>query len=145
MRMQLPAYLGERRRDTTHDVPVPFACGDDALGPPLKKRVLQCALSRVCGMCGRPLSWGATFVGSPEEAEENSFHFPPLHLDCAEAALELYPPLGMPVLGQDEVLPTWALVVTGGFELVRPVSRGGDMRVSFVTNSVSEQRQVTPG
>ena len=71
---------------TSYDVPVPFACGD-VLGPPVKKLVLQCALSRICGMCGRPLSWGAAFVGSPEEAEANAFHFPPLHQACADEAL----------------------------------------------------------
>ena len=138
----LPGPLAERPRDTTYDVPVPFACGE-ALGAPVKKLVLQCALSRICGLCGRSLSWGVTFVGSPEEAEANAFHFPPLHEACADAALATYPRLGVPVLGQAVPLDTWALVVTGGFELVRPTSRGGDMRVHFTANAVSDRRTIT--
>ncbi|QWZ07270.1 hypothetical protein KRR39_17625 [Nocardioides panacis] len=138
----LPRALAERPRDATYDVPVPFACGDDALGAPLKRRVLQCALSRVCGLCGRSLSWGVTFVGSPAEGEAGAFLFPPSHRECAEAALLLYPRLGVPVLGQDAPLAEWAVLVTGGFELVRPASRQGDMRVRFTANSVSERRTV---
>ncbi len=140
--LPLPPDLAERPRDATYDVPVPFVCGDDALGAPVKKRVLQCALSRICGLCGRSLSWGVTFVGSPAEGEAGSFHFPPSHRECAEAALVLYPRLGVPVLGQDVLLAEWAVVVTGGFELVRPASRQEDMRVRFTANSVSERRTV---
>jgi hypothetical protein len=140
--LPLPHDLAARPRDATYDVPVPFACGDEALGVPLKKRVLQCALSRVCGMCGRSLSWGVTFVGSAAEDEAGAFHFPPSHRECAQAALQLYPRLGVPVLGQDAALEEWAVVVTGGFELVRPAKRQGDMRVWFTANSVSERRTV---
>ena len=48
------------------------------------------------------------------------------------------------MLGQEGLLDTWALVVTGGFELVRPMSRGGDMRVHFSADAVSDRRTVTP-
>ena len=140
----LPEPLADRPRDATYDVPVPFACGE-ALGPPQKRLVLQCALSRICGLCGRSLSWGVTFVGSLEEATANAFHFPPLHEACAETALELYPRLGVAVLGHGVRVDEWALVVTGGFELVRPTSRDGDMRVHFSANSVSGRRTVTSG
>ncbi len=143
--VRLPAELAERQRDPAYDVPVPFACGDETLGAPVKKRVLQCALSRICGLCGRSLSWGVTFVGSLEEAGANAFHFPPLHQECAEAALDVYPRLGVPVLGQDAPLDEWVLVVTGGFELVRPASRQEDMRVTFTANSVTERRTVSAG
>lgn len=143
--VQLPAALAARQHDPAYDVPVPFACGDEALGAPVKKRVLQCALSRICGLCGRSLSWGVTFVGSAEEADANAFHFPPLHQACAEAALAVYPRLGIPVLGQEGPVDEWVLVVTGGFELVRPVSRQEDMRVSFTANSVTERRTVSAG
>ena len=149
--------LSERRHDLRHDVPVPFASdphsgygvdhtqpatGPADLGSVVRARAIQCALSRVCGLCGRSLSWGVTFVGSPAEDEAGAFHFPPSHRECAEAALQLYPRLGVPVLGQDAALEEWAVVVTGGFELVRPASRQGDMRVWFTANSVSERRTV---
>ena len=146
MSVPVPAELLERPRDLRYDVPVPFACQDDTgafdHGGVVKKRVVQCALSRICGLCGRSLTWGVTFLGSAGEAEENLFHFPPLHRECAEAALGLYAPLGVPVLGQQLVLHEWALVVTGGFELVRPASRDGDMRMGFRTNSATEELRV---
>jgi hypothetical protein len=141
-----PADLLDRPRDLRYGVPVPFACQDDEgrfeHGVLVKARVVQCALSRVCGLCGRSLSWGVTFLGSPEEADANVFHFPPLHRGCAEAALDLYAPLGVPVLGQSLVVHEWALVVTGGFELIRPESRAGDMRMRSGPNSVTEGRRI---
>jgi len=143
----LPADLAERPYHLRYGVPVPFVCeADDGtvdLGEVVKKRVVQCALSRICGLCGRSLSYGVTFLGSPEEAEANLFHFPPLHRECAEAALDLYPRLGVPVLGQLLVLHEWAMVVTGGFELVRPESREGDMRMAFRMNSPTEDVRVS--
>jgi hypothetical protein len=145
----LPADLAERPYHLRYGVPVPFACeaedGTVDLGEVVKKRVVQCALSRICGLCGRSLSYGVTFLGSPEEAEANLFHFPPLHRACAEAALELYPRLGVPVLGQLLVLHEWAMVVTGGFELIRPQSREGDMRMAFRMNSPTEDLRVATG
>jgi hypothetical protein len=146
MTAPVPPDLAERPRAGRYDVPAPFACESDDgtvdLGAVVKKRAIQCALSRICGLCGESLTWGVTFLGSPAEADDNLFHFPPLHQECAEAALELYPPLAVPVLGQQLVLHEWALVVTGGFELIRPASRKSDMRMSFRTNSATEDRRV---
>lgn len=154
--------LSERRHDLRHHVPVPFASdpfagygldhrrqptGPTDLGHVVKARAVQCALSRVCGLCGMSLSTGpsasTTFVGSVTEAEDNTFAFPPMHPDCAAFALDTYPALGVPVLGQRLVLATWAVVVTGGFELDRPAERGAP--VLFHPNSVTSRETVTPG
>jgi len=139
--------MDNRARDGRFGVPIPFVSehedGSVDLGRVVKKRAIQCALSRICGLCGISLEWGVTFLGSPREADSNAFHYPPLHLACAQAALEVYPSLGVPVLGQTEKLTEWAHVVTGGFELERPASRQGDPRVVFHANSVSEDRRVS--
>ena len=154
--------LSERRHDLRHDVPVPFASdpfagygvdhraeptGPADLGAVVMARAIQCALSRVCGLCGMSLSTGpstgTTFVGSATEAQANTFAFPPMHPDCAQFALETYPPLGVPVLGQPLVLDQWTAVVTGGFELERPTERGAP--VVFHPNSVTGTRTVTTG
>ena len=153
--------LSERRHDLRHDVPVPFASDPYAgygadhrkqptrpadLGAVVKARAIQCALSRVCGLCGLSLATGrpaaTTFLGSVAEADANTFTFPPMHLDCVELALDTYPALGVPVLGQRIVLAEWAVVVTGGFELERPAERGAP--VLFHPNSVSSRATVTP-
>ena len=62
--------LSERRHDLRHDVPVPFASDPHAgygvdhrqeptgpadLGAVVKARAIQCALSRICGLCGKSL------------------------------------------------------------------------------------------
>lgn len=152
--------LSERRHDLRHGVPVPFASdehsgynvdhreppsGPAELGAVVKARAIQCALSRICGLCGLSMSGTTTFVGSPEEADANAFVFPPMHPDCAAYALETYPALGVPVLGQPLVVREWVVVETGGFELERPARRGPDMRVLFHPNSVTDTRTVTVG
>ena len=109
---RLRVDLSERRHDLRHDVPVPFASdpfagyGTDHRLPPtgpvdlggvVKARAIQCALSRVCGLCGLSLATGpaaaTTFLGSVAEADANTFAFPPVHMDCAELALDTYPAL----------------------------------------------------
>jgi len=144
--VDVPPALAERPTDPSYGVVVPFACERDdgpfTIAHLNRKRLIQCALSRICGLCGRSLTWGVTFLGSPQEADEELFHFPPLHRECAEAALELYPPLRVAGLGQQLVLDEWAMVVTGGFELIRPESRDGDMRVAFRPNSATEDRRI---
>ncbi len=152
--------LSERRHDLRHGVPVPFASDPHAgygadhrvtptgpadLGAVVRARAIQCALSRVCALCGLSLSGATTFVGTVEEAEANAFRLPPMHPDCAELALDTYPRLGVPVLGQPVVQAAWAVVVTGGFDLERPARRGPDMHVLFHPNSVTSTRTVTAG
>ncbi len=148
--------LSERRHDLRHDVPVPFASdrhagygvdhrqeptGPADLGAVVKARAIQCALSRVCSLCGLSMSGPTTFVGSPQEGEANTFGFPPMHVDCAEFALATYPQLRVPVLGQELVHDDWTVVTTGGFDLERPTERGAP--VLFHPNSVTATETVT--
>jgi hypothetical protein len=141
----LPAVLAERPVDPSYGVPVPFACERDdgpySLGALNRKRVIQCALSRICGMCGLSLRNPVVFIGTADDADRNDFRVPPLHLECARAALELYPPLSAPVLGYSRRSPTWALVVTGGFELERPTARWEP--VTFRPNSITSDERVS--
>ena len=87
--------------DFEFDVPVPFACTQDFKaggGGTVRhvnhKRVPQCALSRICGMCGETLGRPLAFLGTELEVGRNAFHFPPLHEGCAEAAGGLYVAVG---------------------------------------------------
>ena len=126
-------------------MPVPFACGTDtgdAGGgtPPSarvldKRRVTQCALSRICGVCGAGLGRPIAFLGSPVEVGRNAFHFPPSHSECAEALLAAYAGVTEPVLGQDEVAP-WVLVTTASFEFVRANRDDLDRRPTFQPNQI---------
>lgn len=97
-----------------------FAWPDDVLA---KSKVTQCALSRVCGGCGRPLGRPIAFVGTTEEVGRNAFHTPPLHTTCAEDVRRAFD-------------PTWEVVLTGGFEFVRAGRDDADPRPTFQPNSL---------
>ena len=97
-----------------------FAWADGALD---KKLVTQCALSRVCGGCGQSLGRPVAFVGTDDEVGRNTFHAPPMHPTCADDV-------------RTEFDPTWQLVLTSGFEFVRPAKEDDDRRVRFVPNSL---------
>ena len=90
-----------------------------------RERVTQCALSRVCGSCGRPLGRPVAFVGTPQEVGRNAFYAPPLHLECATALLALP--------GADA---TWKVLTTSGFEFVRPGRDEVEEHPTFQPNSV---------
>lgn len=96
-----------------------FAC--DEAGELVKARVTQCALSRICGVCGRSLGRPVHLVGTPAERDRAAFHFPPVHAECVPR---------VPVDGPVET------VVTSGFEFVRPERSWTDRRPVFSPNSV---------
>jgi hypothetical protein len=142
-----PRSFAELLRDDELGIPVPFACGvpdpyADPAGPAPsareldRRRVTQCALSRVCGVCGAGLGRPIAFLGSADEVGRNAFHFPPSHVSCAEALAAAYAGLAVPVLGQHEAVGAWRLVTTGGFEFVRPTREDVDRRPTFQPNSL---------
>jgi hypothetical protein len=138
--------------DPEFGVPVPFACsldfaagGGGTVRRVNHKRVPQCALSRICGMCGETLGRPIAFLGTELEVGRNGFHFPPMHVECAEKARTLYADLpanalgigGREALGEagDEPHEPWVLVTTSGFEYVRPSTEQLDRRPVFEPNS----------
>ena len=106
-----------------------------------KRKVTQCALSRICGVCAESLARPVAFLGTPDEAGRNEFHFPPSHVACAEAALEVWGPSSA-ALGQPSAPESWVLITTSGFEFVRPTPEWEDKRPVFSPNSVIEDRRL---
>lgn len=98
---------------------------EGGLGALVGRRVTQCALSRICGVCAESLGRPVVFVGTPKEVARNAFHAPPLHGDCADALLR--------DPGAD---PEWEIVTTAGFEFVRPSREDEDRRPTFQPNSL---------
>lgn len=120
---------------------IPFASmGDLGLD---KRKVTQCALSRICGVCAESLSRPVAFLGSVVEADRNQFHFPPMHPGCAEVAIETWTGGSSAALGHPSAPESWALVTTSGFEYVRPTSEWEDRRAVFAPNSVIEDRRLS--
>ncbi|WP_370249725.1 hypothetical protein [Nocardioides sp.] len=87
-----------------------------------RRLVTRCALARVCGACGTPLGRPIAFLGDAEETARNAFHAPPMHRACAEG---LQGPVG-----------ATHLVLTAGFEFVRPGADDPDTRVRCAPNSL---------
>jgi len=129
-----PKKFAELPVDHELGVPVPFACSSAREIDP--RRVPQCALSRVCGICGAGLGRPIAFIGSADEAARNAFHFPPAHVECAEALLTAYAEVDAAVLGQPDPLAEWTLVTTAGFEYVRAGREQIDRRPTFQPNSL---------
>ena len=111
------------------DVPVggigeiPFASmGDLGLD---KAKVIQCALSRICGVCAETLGRPVAFLGSAEEAEAQRV---PLPTDARALRGDRARALGADwtaALGHPSAPREWRLVTTSGFEFVRMAQRGG--------------------
>ena len=139
-----PREFDELPLDPELGLPVPFACGTPvpgSLNSPSSRdlqrsRVIQCALSRVCGVCGASLGRPLTLLGTRSEVDRNAFHFPPAHQECAEAILAAYAGVGVAVLGQEEPLDRWVLVTTAAFEFVRPTKHDLDRRPTFQPSAV---------
>ena len=87
-----------------------------------RKRVVQCALSRICGSCGQGLGRPIAFVGTTVEIGRNAFHYPPMHLSCARE-------LSARLDGTE-------VVTTAAFEFVRPAKEDREDRPTFQPNSL---------
>jgi hypothetical protein len=115
--------------------PVPFACAYDDGRASLtllnKARVTQCALSRICGVCGGGLDRPVAFVGTSVEEGRNAFHFPPTHPGCAASLVSLVRQHGVPLPGQESVSDEVVVVTAPGFEFVRPTAADLDRRPVF--------------
>jgi hypothetical protein len=141
-----PRTFAELATDPELGIPVPFACGVASYGVEHAasartldgRRVTQCALSRVCGICGASLGRPIAFLGSRAEAGRNAFHFPPCHLDCARNMLAEVAGVDQAVLGQEAAVTDWVLATTAAFEFVRPSLEDADRRPTFQPHHAAE-------
>ena len=147
--------LSERRHDLRHDVPVPFASdpfagygvdhrqeptGPADLGAVVKARAIQCALSRICALCGlslrdRPSAHDLRGLGRRGRGEHVRLPADARGL-CGPRAGDL-PALGVPVLGQRLVLGVGG---RGDGRLRARAPHGARCPVLFHPNSVIETR-----
>ena len=146
-----PRSFEELTIDAELGIPVPFACGVAPYGAEQvssareldHRRVTQCALSRVCGVCGATLGRPLAFLGSRREADRNAFHFPPCHVECAQGLLAALESVDEPVLGQDAPVTEWVFTTTAAFEFVRPSREDADRRPTFQPHQV-DALEATP-
>ena len=98
--IDLPAGLAARPRDTKRGVPIPYVSVHDDGEDGQQRvdyvaingaRVLECARDRLCGLCGQGLGYWIAFLGGPRAAEHRRYLDPPMHEECARAAIALCP------------------------------------------------------
>jgi hypothetical protein len=140
----LPARLNNRPKDR-RGLPIPFVQALHADGTPDFTAVdagkaWEAGRQRRCGLCGEPLDYWIAFVGGPRSARHRQYLDPPMHSDCAFAALELCPHLAVQRAkrarkvsegthtpdGFDETKPDeWVVYETRGYTQRRLYDRGG--------------------
>jgi len=174
--VRLPPALADRPLDAESGLPVPFEYefDDDAggryhdFGAINRRRSIQCALSRLCGMCGLSLEYDIAFLGGPKALENRSYTDPPMHVTCAEAALQLCPHLarhteprdntaryGSDAEGRRRLRPgvttadlfagdrpsEWVLLITHNFEIERATAEGGGLVLVFHPGPSADERR----
>lgn len=87
----------EQLRERPHwgRFPIPFVTAVDELGKPDfrahdDRHRFECALNRLCQLCGQPLVLGPT-VFVTQQPRKFTFGEPPMHADCFEFAWEVCP------------------------------------------------------
>jgi hypothetical protein len=164
----IPARLAERPVDDESGLPIPFVNSYDNGAHDFRvvnsRRSIQCALSRLCGMCGISLEYDIAFLGGPKAAESRSFTHPPMHVACAQAALELCPHLARHATppsdrdgdsdGRRRLRPgvttadlfagdrpsEWVMYVTHNFEIERATAESGALVLVFHPGSPEVER-----
>lgn len=165
----LPPRLAARPLDDEYGLPIPFVNsfddGSHDFGAINRRKSIQCALSRLCGMCGTSLEYDIAFLGGPKAAESRSYTDPPMHVDCAEAALDLCPHLARHTTppsqrheegdGRRRLRPgvttadmfagdrpaEWVLHITHNFEIERANAEDGGLVLVFHPGPPETQRR----
>ncbi|HEY1133028.1 MAG TPA: hypothetical protein VGE77_00495 [Nocardioides sp.] len=137
--------LGAGSTRPPHLATVPFVATDPGgAGDPARlhrARVLQCALSRVCGVCAQTLDHPLHLVGTVAEADDNAYRLPPVHAACVADVVAVLTAGDGDALGHPGAPDRqWVVVTTGGFDLVRPTTRTG--LHLFRPNAVVERRAI---
>lgn len=137
-----PAPAGTEQRiaalpTTEHGLPLPFVCqrsdGSGTVHDVRRARVTQCALSRICALCGDSLDEPPlVLVGPAAEAASAAFSLPPFHAGCAAWVQDLRAQVHGTLLGHPEQAGAWERVETGGFSLLRPSTREPEERTWFL-------------
>lgn len=104
----LPAGLNERPKDA-RGYPITFVTLIQADGTPDfttidAGKIVECIQRAVCGMCGQ--GWPGpyfdeqdhlrAFIGGPLSIENRNFLDPPMHVPCAEYAMQVCPHIATP-------------------------------------------------
>jgi hypothetical protein len=95
MREEITGRLAERPYDERRKIPVPyFNEMDDGTVNYTginASTVLKCGKENLCGICSQPLDYWIAFIGGPISLANRTYADPPLHEECALAAIKYCP------------------------------------------------------
>jgi hypothetical protein len=113
--IEIPMMLRTRPKDR-RGFPIPFSAFIDSAGKPQftitdPRRLAECMGKKLCGLCGRRLTYGLWFVGGERcfTHEMGAFIDPPMHEECARYAIRVCPFLAAPNYNKridDKLMPT---------------------------------------
>jgi hypothetical protein len=95
-----PEYLRTRPVDIKRKLPVPVSNTFDdgnrvdftVLNGPLADAL---ASGRFCGLCGKSMGWWVAFIGGSLSFASGQYTNPPMHPECAKAAMSLCPHIAL--------------------------------------------------
>jgi hypothetical protein len=91
----LPDRLKDRPWDERRKVPVPhfnvMADGSVNYTGINAATVIECGMNMLCGICGKDLDYWIAFIGGPVSLANRTYSDPPMHRECAEAAMRYCP------------------------------------------------------
>ncbi len=165
-RPDVPPALAARPWDERRHLPIPVVAefeGEVNFAAINSEVALEMARQRMCGLCGQEMGYWVAFLGGPKSAEQGTYGDPPMHPDCAEAAVLLCPHIalshhrrvsdarqaqlaaGHPVTvheGWVEDKPDeWVMYITRQYEIdMRPAAGGGVAPVYIARPSKTRRR-----
>jgi hypothetical protein len=126
--------------DPKRKLPIPFVHdGKDGqwdFTAVLSERMNECVHHHLCGQCGKPLGWWLAFLGGPISSSTGVYTDPPMHEECARAALTLCPHINRANMKRSKLhaiegermshsqysildrTTVWVLTITRGYEII---------------------------
>ncbi|MFC8722572.1 hypothetical protein [Kitasatospora sp. NPDC057198] len=158
----LPPGLGTRPVDLRRGLPIPAVNvhPDGAVDfiSINSEKAVELAVTGRCALCARRMGGPVAFLGGPKAAEAGFYSDPPMHEECAEAALTLCPHIARPHVRRaserrrehdathavgfsDEKPSEWVLLVCDGYgSTLAPAVDGGVVPI-FVVGDVLRVRR----
>lgn len=104
MHLKMPAAVALLPKDE-RGFPVPFFSPKGPGGKPVfaaadERKRRQCAVQRLCWICGQPLFDLLAFVGGPKSADNRVFSDAASHVECAVYSVQVCPWLADPAYGR---------------------------------------------
>ena len=116
---------------------------------------LEFGQNRVCGICSKTMGWWVTFVGGTLSIASHQFTTPPMHPECAEAAMTMCPHIRLqkmkratdkhasgviPPLASPDKPDKWFMGKCRSYEMYKVPTKDGGYGIAFLAGKFKEIR-----